>query len=150
MSDTQALLIANQDFYRAFAQKNLDGIAAAWSKGMDCICIHPGRPPLKGWDQIQESWDQIFKSTESFQLGTDILAIDVSENLGYVAIAERLVQVIEGKRIELQSLATNVFQNIAGNWYLVHRHSSPILPVRRPDQPPGPGDAPPQARPSFR
>lgn len=150
MSDTQALLIANQDFYRAFSQKNLDGIAAAWSKSMDCICIHPGRPALKGWEKIQESWDQIFKNTEAFQLATDIIAVETSDSFGYVALVERLVQTIDGRRIEVQSLATNIFQNISGNWYLVHRHSSPILPPMRPDQPPGPGDSPPQARPSFR
>ncbi|NJR76720.1 MAG: nuclear transport factor 2 family protein [Scytonema sp. CRU_2_7] len=44
-----------------------------------------------------------------------------------IAIVENVLQVVSGKRLEAQSIATNVFQLLGGKWYLVHHHGSPIM-----------------------
>lgn len=142
MSDNQAVLAANQAFYRAFEQKNLEALSSIWLKGDNCVCIHPGRPPLKGWERISASWDEIFKNTESIQLTTETIAAGVSGNIAYVVLLEKLSQVIQGRSVEVQSIATNVFARTSEAWRLVHRHGSPILPMVAPNQQ-GPGNMPP-------
>jgi hypothetical protein len=34
-----------------------------WSKGINTLCIHPGRKILKGWEEIRPSWQKIFTVT---------------------------------------------------------------------------------------
>lgn len=138
MSETQAVLAANQAFYRAFEQKSIEAMTAVWSRGAGCICIHPGRAPLKGWEQIRQSWEQIFQHTDSIQIAPEIISAEVSGNLGCVVLLTRLSQIIQGERVDVQSLATNIFGQVNHNWYLIHHHGSPILPAA-PNQgtPPG-------------
>lgn len=139
MSDTQAILAANQAFYRAFEQKNLEAMRLVWSQGENAVCIHPGRPPLKSWEQIRLSWDQIFKNTEAIKVEFGVVTTEVSGNLGYAVLLVKLIQNIEGRRVEAQLMATNMFENIAGTWKLILHHGSPIMPARPPgQQPPGP------------
>ena len=142
MSETQAVLAANQAFYQAFEQKNIEAMSAVWSRGAGCICIHPGRPILKGWDQIRQSWDQIFQHTESIQITPEIVSAEVSGNLGCVILVTKLVQMIQGNRVDVQSLATNIFGRVNNSWYLIHHHGSPILPAAPNQGPPPPGMMP--------
>ncbi|HIK45325.1 MAG TPA: nuclear transport factor 2 family protein, partial [Leptolyngbyaceae cyanobacterium M65_K2018_010] len=76
--DRELVLAANQAFYRCFEKKDLEAMEAVWSKGMGCLCIHPGRGALKGWQEIRHSWEQIFKNTSYIEIDTEILAVEVS------------------------------------------------------------------------
>jgi len=127
MSDTQAVLAANQAFYRAFEKKDIEAMSRVWSKGTGSLCIHPGRGILKSWDQIGVSWAQIFKNTSYFEIETNIITTEISGNLGYVVLSENLLQIVRGKRFEAQSMATNIFECMSQQWYLVHHHGSPLL-----------------------
>lgn len=127
MSDTQAVLAANQAFYRAFEKKDIEAMGRIWSKGSGSFCIHPGRGVLKSWDQICLSWEQIFKNTSYFEIETDIITVEISDNLAYLVLTENLLQVVRGKRLEAQSVATNIFERMSQQWYLVHHHGSPLF-----------------------
>jgi hypothetical protein len=35
--------------------------------------------------------------------------------------------VVPDKRMEVQTLVTNIFELEEGNWMLLHRHSSPLM-----------------------
>lgn len=127
MSDTQAVLTANQAFYRAFEKKDIEAMSRIWSKGSASFCIHPGKGVLRSWDQICTSWEQIFKGTSYFEIETDIIATEISGNLAYVVLTENLLQIVRGRRLEAQSVATNIFERMAQEWYLVHHHGSPLV-----------------------
>lgn len=127
MSDTQAVLTANQAFYRAFEKKDIETMSLIWSKGSVSLCIHPGRGVLKNWDQICTSWEQIFEGTSYFEIETDIIATEISGDLAYVVLTENLLQVVRGQRLEAQSVATNIFERMSQEWYLVHHHGSPLV-----------------------
>jgi ketosteroid isomerase-like protein len=126
MSENQLILEANQAFYRAFEKKDMEAMSQIWSKGVSCICIHPGRSALKGWDEIGRSWEQIFRNTSYMEIETTILSSDVSHNLAYVVLVENLMQVFRGRRIQAQSIATNIFEKMGEGWYLISHHGSPI------------------------
>lgn len=121
------ILAANTAFYRAFEKKDIEAMSNIWSKGTGSCCIHPGSDALRGWQAICISWEQIFKNTAYIEINTDIINIEVVDNLAYLILVENLLQVIGGKRLEARSIATNIFQFFGGKWYLVHHHGSPIM-----------------------
>lgn len=96
------------------------------SKGIGSLCIHPGRKALKGWEDIRQSWVQIFKATRYLEIDLDVVSVEVSGELAYVVLIENVMQVAGNRRLEAKSIATNVFERMGGQWYLVHHHGSPI------------------------
>lgn len=128
MSDEQSeVLAANEAFYRAFEKKDIEAMSAVWSQGTGSRCIHPGRHVIRGWKDIRYSWEQIFKSTQYLEIETNIISTEVCDNLAYVILTEKVLQVNGGRKVQAQSIATNIFERMASSWYLVHHHGSPIM-----------------------
>lgn len=127
MTTADDVLATNQAFYQAFEQLDINALELIWSKSPGVTCIHPGRAALKGWDQIRFSWDQIFRNTKQLEIAADLLTIELRGTLAYVVLLESLVQVVPDKRLEVQTLVTNIFEFDAGNWFLLHRHTSPLM-----------------------
>lgn len=125
--DKQAVLASNQAFYRAFEKKDIEAMEAVWSKGISCLCIHPGRDALRGWQEIRQSWEQIFKNTSYLEIDTDILKIDFSGDLAHIVLIENVLQVSGGRRLEARSMATNLFERMGQSWYMTHHHGSPVV-----------------------
>lgn len=126
MTAEQDLLATNAAFYRAFEKKDLEAMASVWSKGIGSVCIHPGREALCGWDNIQPSWQKIFRNTAYLEIDTSILSSELSGDLAYVILIEKVLQVAQRRRLEARSMATNIFEKMGGKWYLVHHHGSPL------------------------
>ena len=127
MTDETEVLSANEAFYRAFEKKDMDAMSGVWSKGTGSVCIHPGREPLRGWDSIRSSWEQIFRATSYLEIDLEIIATEVSENLASIVVKEKVRQISRGRSIQAQSMATNLYEKLGGKWYLIHHHGSPIL-----------------------
>lgn len=125
MSDA-AVLETNQAFYRAFEKKDLEAMEAVWSHGTGTICIHPGRTALKGWEAIRNSWATIFRNTRYLEIDTEITHIEINGSLAYVVLVESVLQAHGRQSLKARSLATNVFECMAGRWYMIHHHGSPI------------------------
>lgn len=125
-TDRQAVLAANDAFYRAFEKKDLEAMSALWSHGTDCLCVHPGRNALKGWEAIRSSWEKIFLNTRYLEIETEILRVEVSGDLAYVVLIETVLQVAGSRSMQAKSMATNLFERMAQQWFLVHHHGSPI------------------------
>ena len=124
---TPEVLAANAAFYRAFEKKDIEAMSVVWSQGTGSLCIHPGWNVLQGWKQVRTSWEQIFKNTAYIEINTDIITTEVRDNIACIVLVENVLQVIEGRRIQAQSMATNVFELLGGKWYLIHHHGSPIM-----------------------
>src|ERR1700733_6022636 len=56
MTDADAVLAANLEFYRAFAARDLDGMDALWARAAPVACVHPGWPVLSDRTAVLESW----------------------------------------------------------------------------------------------
>lgn len=126
-NEKTAVLDANQTFYRAFEKKDIEAMEAVCSKGIDSLCIHPGREALKGWEAIRQSWLQIFKATRYLEIDLDVITVEVAGDLAYVVLVEKVMQVAGSRRLEAKSMATNMFERMGSRWYLVHHHGSPIM-----------------------
>jgi ketosteroid isomerase-like protein len=128
MTDERIQIIsANEAFYRAFEKKDIEAMSAVWSQGTGSLCIHPGRNVLRGWKEIRSSWELIFRNTQYLEIETDILATEIRDNAAYVVVVEKLLQVSGGRRVQAQSVATNIFERMASKWYLIHHHGSPLM-----------------------
>jgi ketosteroid isomerase-like protein len=125
--DKTAVLEANQAFYRAFERKDIEAMSRVWSQGVATICVHPGWQALKGWKDIRYSWEQIFKNTNYIEVELEIVVAEVRGDIAYVVLVENVFQVINGRRMQAQSLATNIFERMAQKWYLINHHASPVM-----------------------
>ncbi|ARV62908.1 DUF4440 domain-containing protein [Nostocales cyanobacterium HT-58-2] len=121
------VLAINEAFYRAFEKKDIEAMDAVWSQGTGSLCVHPGWNVLRSWKEIRSSWVNIFKNTAYIEINTSIIAVEVREHIAYVVLVENVLQIINGRRLEAQSMATNVFELLGGKWYLVHHHASPVM-----------------------
>ncbi len=126
-ADKEAVLAANEAFYSAFAERDLKIMTSLWWQGSTSICIHPGSQVILGWSDIRDSWDSIFQNTNSLEIDTEIIKVEVDQALAYVLLREIVLQSNQGRRMKAQSMATNVFQKMAQKWYLVSHHGSPIM-----------------------
>ncbi|MEB3210860.1 MAG: nuclear transport factor 2 family protein [Leptolyngbyaceae bacterium] len=126
MTDIQAVQAANEAFYRAFEKKNIEAMEEVCSKGAGCLCIHPGRSPLKGWDNIRQSWVQIFRNTQYLEIDIEVKETEVNGAIAYIVLIETVRQVMRGRQMVAQSVATNIFEKMGDRWYLIHHHGSPI------------------------
>jgi len=125
--DKEAVLAVNQAFYSAFANRDLKIMTSLWWQGSSSICIHPGSSPIVGWSDIRDSWESIFENTNSLEIDTEIIKVEVDQALAYVLLREIVLQSNQGRKLKAQSLATNFFQKMAQKWYLVSHHGSPIM-----------------------
>ena len=125
--DKEAILAANQAFYNAFSQRDLNSMSRLWWQGSTSLCIHPGSNVIIGWEEIRASWESIFNNTESLEIDLEIIQIESDFSLAYVVVREIVLQSSRGRKFKAQSTATNVFQKMAQKWYLVSHHGSPII-----------------------
>ena len=115
---------ANRNFYRAFESLKIELMEKVWLNAAGIKCIHPGWPPLFGWDDIMESWNRIFQHTNymEFDLGDETIFVD--QDLAVVSNAENLVSANMGKTASGQVQATNVYRRHDGEWLMIVHHVS--------------------------
>ncbi|MBW4596480.1 MAG: nuclear transport factor 2 family protein [Brasilonema angustatum HA4187-MV1] len=127
-NQSSEVLAVNAAFYRAFEKKDIEAMSTVWSQGTGSFCVHPGWNVLRGWKEIRSSWVNIFKNTAYIEINTEIVTTVVRDHIAYVVLVENVLQIINGqRRLEAQSIATNMFELLGGKWYLVHHHASPIM-----------------------
>ena len=117
---------AEDAFYLAFQQRDIEMMMSVWSKDKNTSCIHPGGPRLDGLDTIHESWEQIFIHEQGIKFGIRKKRVFVEENIAIHNVIEEIS--ING---ELQSeiIATNIYCKTENSWHMVLHHASPELHV---------------------
>ncbi|MDP6706739.1 MAG: nuclear transport factor 2 family protein [Alphaproteobacteria bacterium] len=117
MSERAAVLFANEVFYRAFADRDLAAMDAAWARRAPVVCIHPGWPPLEGREPVMESWRAILANPDSPSTQPRGAEAYLHGEAAFVVCYEE---------IEAQYLiATNIFVREDGLWRLVHHQAGP-------------------------
>lgn len=117
-SDEPLVLAANQAFYDAFAEGDLDALDALWAKGVPVACIHPGWDALYGRKEVMASWRSILSGDHA----PEVTCLEPTAHLlGDTAL------VICGESIDDHYLiATNVFVREDGRWKLCHHQAGPV------------------------
>lgn len=117
MSDEQAVLLANEAFYRAFTDRDEKAMRELWAVEAEVVCIHPGWAPLESLPAVMESWGAILGNADA----PVVRCRDPRVNMiGDVAVVVCYEVVGQGVLV-----ATNMFVREKGLWKMVHHQAGP-------------------------
>jgi ketosteroid isomerase-like protein len=126
MAEAEAVLFANEAFYRAFADRDLAAMEALWAKRAPVACIHPGWGALEGRATVMQSWRGIMGNAASPKIRPRAARAHLLGEVAYVICFEE----IDGQFL----LATNLFVREDGRWKLAHHQAGPTNDAP-PDEP---------------
>lgn len=119
----EGVLAANAAFYQALEGGDLAAMDALWAEGPETVCIHPGRTPLNGWDDVHRSWAAIFSAGGNPQV---IVTDERVTRRGQVAWVSATENMLSGGHTAVAT-AINVFEHDGQRWRMIVHHASPIL-----------------------
>lgn len=119
--DQEAVLFANEAFYRAFAARDFAAMDDLWARDLPVACIHPGWGPLGDRRSVMKSWKDILGSGRS-------PAVSCRGARAYMLGPVAFVVCFEALDIGFL-IATNIFAREAGAWKLIHHQAGPTTQV---------------------
>ena len=134
MTDSDAVLAANLEFYRAFAARDLEAMDALWAKEAPVACIHPGWPALCDRDAVMGSWQSILSNPAAPGIACYDEQVFLYGDAALVICEEELA----GGTL----IASNLFVREDTAWRMAH-HQAGQLVAR---QPQGRRERPPRSR----
>ena len=118
---------AEQQFYEALQQGDLERFMAVWSDEEDIACVHPGGPRLIGLSAIRASFGEMFingpidvHADKVRRLHTHFSAVH--------SVLERVQVLTDQGRQAAWVIATNVYLKTPLGWRIVAHHASPGTP----------------------
>ena len=121
MSDRDALLFANEVFYRAFSDGDLNTLNGLWAVQGPVACIHPGWPALTDRESIMNSFQSIIEGPSPPIIECRAAHPMIFDPIGIVLCYEIIDQ---------QTLvATNVFRHEGSIWTMIHHQAGPSQSV---------------------
>ncbi|CAJ1382788.1 unnamed protein product [Effrenium voratum] len=116
-----AVLSANGEFYAAFREGSAERMAKIWLPSPRSCCVHPGRPPLHGFDKVADSWQRILSQGGGLDIECTQASVAMCGNVGRIVCYEK----VEG-RITL--LAVNLFESTKNGWKMSFHSAAPVVP----------------------
>ena len=119
---------ANRRFYDALEALDIDAMEACWEGGSEVVCVHPGGPVQRGWEEVRGSWEAIMSNTGYIEFEIVDVQVVVQDPLAWVTCVERITSsTAEGSPAIAEVAATNVFVLDSSGWRLWVHHASPII-----------------------
>ena len=116
--------LAEQAFYQAFQDADVQAMMAIWSPVGKVLCVHPMGPPLTTLEVIRASWLEIFAGDLNQRIDTQVVMEKRAETLCTRTVIENFS--IPGRNEQFAPIiATNIFWRGDGSWYLISHHASP-------------------------
>jgi ketosteroid isomerase-like protein len=125
LTDIDAVLNVNLDFYRAFNERSLKTMEAFWAKNAPVLCVHPGWTAVTGRESVLQSWRAILANPDSPRV---MCHDDRAFLYGDIAIVQCEEELDSGHLV-----ATNMFIREDGDWKLIHHQASPLI-ARGPEE----------------
>jgi hypothetical protein len=127
-----AVLRANQRFYEAFEQLDIEAMSAIWLHSDRARCVHPGWRTLRGWPAIKESWIAIFSNTEDIKFTITDVSVSLCDRMAWVSCVENIVDSSNTIPVVSTIEATNIFERVGAAWRMVQHHASMAVREREP------------------
>jgi ketosteroid isomerase-like protein len=118
------VLKVNSNFYKAFEERDLQGLSDTWAHVQEVWCTHPGWPALHGWERVEESFRNILNGAGPPQFVLSEIRVETAENTGWVTLEENLL----GPNLSTVT-TVNVFKITDGQWLMYGHHASPVVAV---------------------
>ena len=101
-------------------------MAQVWLHADWVKCLHPGWDLLVGWDEVQGSWEEIFRSTEQMMVSISRPLVHVAGDVAWISCLENVTTAYQNDISSALVEATNIFLRRQGRWLLVHHHTTPL------------------------
>jgi hypothetical protein len=119
-----ALIRANDAFYRALENRDLDAMDGLWLHEGWVRCIHPGRDAIVGWPAVRGSFEDIFRRTRLIHVTPTSIDVMVFGEIGVIACVENITTGSEDEMGMMVAQATNIFRLAGAGWRMMHHHAS--------------------------
>ena len=134
----RTLLAVNRRFYEAFEKLDISIMNSIWAHNEVVSCMHPspGWALLRGWDEVRQSWEQIFSRLRSVRFKISNTRMVLAGNLAWVILTERLRAYAYDSEDEIieATVATNLFERSGATWRMLHHHATLLLEDQPPDE----------------
>ena len=127
---------AEAAFYEALEASDLEAMMEVWAEDEEIVCIHPGGPRLAGYQQVRESWVQIFASGQRLKMHITSQVVLSGMMLSVHSLHESIL--VQGEaRARAPAVATNAYLRTGNGWRMILHHASPApqTPQRESDTP---------------
>ncbi len=126
MSEHDAVLFANEAFYLAIVNRDVDAMRRMWAEE-PVACLHPGWAALVGRRDVLDSWERILSHEASPKIvcrePRALIHGDVAVVVCYEQIERDLL------------VATNIFRRDGRQWRMVHHQAGPTAAQLPPEEP---------------
>jgi ketosteroid isomerase-like protein len=124
----EAVEQANERFYRALENADLEQMSSIWLPETWVKCVHPGWDLIIGWEKVRESWRQIFDGNVGMRVAATDVDIRVEGDFALVSCYELLAVFLDSNKapVSARTTATNLFQLVDGEWRMIHHHASQV------------------------
>ena len=126
LTDEQAVLAANRSFYAALHSLDISLMAQVWLHADWVKCLHPGWDLLVGWEEVQGSWREIFRSTDQMMISVSRPLLHLVGDVAWISCLENVTTAYKTDINSALVEATNIFERHEGRWLLVHHHTTPL------------------------
>ena len=120
-----SLLEANLKFYEAFSTLDIEAMDHVWEPSDRTRCMHPGWPLITGWEEVRQSWDNIFNNTTMMHFIITEAHPVIEGDIGWVDCIENVTSLVDGRAASFAARSTNIFAKSGDRWLMVHHHASP-------------------------
>ena len=114
---------AEEAFYRAFRDGDIETMRAVWSANGEVVCVHPAHTALSGYADVMASWESILATTEGFDIRFVCRQRLAADSL-VVHIGVEEITAADGNRVTVP--ATNAYRRTREGWQLCLHHASPV------------------------
>jgi ketosteroid isomerase-like protein len=123
---------AEEAFYRAIQNNDLDTMMAVWAEDENISCVHPGSQRLDGRAAVRQSWEQIFAHSPGMEFRITDLSHYYDQGLAVHVLHEH-IRLGHDSHNQPPVIATNIYRLTDHGWRMVLHHASP---TRAPAKPP--------------
>lgn len=125
---------AENAFYTAFANTDLEAMMEVWLPSDAVTCIHPVGPRISGRDAVRGSWAEIFRGSAGLRFRLAEVTRTQDALLSIHVLHEYItVPGEDGERAP--AVATNIYQLTQDGWRMLLHHASPVATPARPEKP---------------
>jgi len=125
---------AENAFYTAFANSDLDAMMAVWLESEVVTCVHPVGPRISGHQAVRASWAELFRNSAGLRFRLAEVNRTQDALLSIHVLHEYIT--VPGETTErAPAVATNIYQLTQDGWRMILHHASPVATPARSDRP---------------
>lgn len=133
MADTfETAQDAEDVFYDAFEEANLEKMMSAWGDESDIVCIQPLSKQVQGREAVSNSWKEVFSAGTNMEIEVHHQNWIEIDNIAIHVVHEQLIFNGDRRQMPPALIATNVYRQSEKGWRMVLHHASPPPPPPMP------------------